>query len=73
MAAPVKKYQPMPEPTTNVESLRNVALALKENVEVLTLQRGDPYNAAVTWGDLVALGLINPLLVPKKGSSGTGA
>ena len=63
MAAP--KYSAIPVPTDNAVSLKNTVVALKENVEVLTSQRGDRLNAAVTWQDLLDLELVTPLQVPK--------
>lgn len=62
----VAKYPPVPNPTTDVVALCNAGIALKETVEMLTLQRGDPLLAAVTWQDLVDLRLILPSQVPTK-------
>jgi hypothetical protein len=64
MATP--KFAAVPDPSGDPESLRQVAVALKENVEVLTSQRGPKLNAAVTWQDLVDLKLILPTQVPHK-------
>lgn len=61
-----RTYPAIPLPTTDANSLRDTALASKESLEVLTRQRGDPLLSAVTWGDLVALGLILPTSVPGK-------
>jgi hypothetical protein len=44
----------------NDESIPDTIDALKENVEVLTRQRKPIEAAAVTWQDLVDLGLITP-------------
>lgn len=55
----------IPEPYTNVESLRASVMALKELVESLAGQRGDRDDVAVTWSDLVAVGVIKPEQVPK--------
>jgi hypothetical protein len=55
----------IPEPYTNVDSLRATAMATKELVETLAGQRGHPNTVAVTWGDLLSLGLIKPEQVPK--------
>ena len=54
----------VPEPYENLSSLRSTALATKELVEVLTGQRGQAADIAVTWGDLIDLGLIKPDQVP---------
>lgn len=58
------KYPPLSEPVATVESLRVNALAVKETLEILTRQRGDRSLSAVTWQDLVALGLITQAQVP---------
>ena len=60
------KYPPIPDPTTDPESLRFSLVALKQGFEMLSHQRANPLNAAVTWADLLALGLINAAQVPKK-------
>lgn len=59
------KYPSIPEPQADVLALRTSAAALKETVEILTLQRGSHLNAAVTWQDLLDLGLILPTQVPR--------
>lgn len=58
------KYTPIPDPTTDPISLRNTTLAIKQGFEQLTGQRKNFANTAVTWGDLVALGLIKQSQVP---------
>lgn len=60
-----KKYPAITEPTTNPESLRSSILNLKESVEIVTRQRGDKAMSAVTWNDLVELGLVSSAKVPK--------
>ena len=65
MATNVPKYPAINEPTVDGASLRESVLSLKEGVEMLTRQRGDPIASAVTWADLVALGLIEASDVPK--------
>jgi hypothetical protein len=60
------KYPPIPEPTTDPGSLRDSVLALKQGFETLSHQRANPLVAAVTWSDLLALGLITAAQVPKK-------
>lgn len=54
----------IPEPYENVASLRATALATKELVEGLAGQRGGPVDIAVTWADLIDLGLIKQEQVP---------
>ena len=58
------RYGAIPEPQADVESLRQTVAALKQAVEVLIRQRKPVLAGAVTWGDLVDLGLINPDQVP---------
>lgn len=62
---PRRTQATIPEPNENLASLRSVAIATKELVEVLAGQRGRNNSAAVTWGDLVALGLIQQDQVPR--------
>jgi len=59
-------YPGIPEPAPSVQSLQQTSAALKEATEILLRQRGSPLNAAVTWQDLLDLGLIAPKDVPKK-------
>lgn len=61
------RFPSIGEPTTDTNSLRDAAVAVKEGYEILTRQRGDPLMSAVTWGDLVALGLVTADKVPLKG------
>lgn len=49
---------PIPTPTNNLDSVLQVIIALKEGTESLAGQRGDPLGRAVTFADLVALGLV---------------
>lgn len=60
------KYPPIPEPSTDVLSLRDSMLSVKQGFEMLSNQRGSPLNSAVTWADLVALGLITAAQVPTR-------
>jgi hypothetical protein len=60
------RYPAIPNPSADPIALRSTGIALKETVETLTLQRGSPLNAAVTWQDLVNLGLITAAQVPTK-------
>ena len=54
----------IPVPHENLASLTNTAMATKELVEQLAGQRGDKFDVAVTWGDLIKLGLIQPQQIP---------
>lgn len=55
----------IPEPIATMFSLQATALATKELVETMAGQRGiDMSDAAITWNDLVQLGLIQPDQVP---------
>jgi hypothetical protein len=60
-----RKIPTIIEPYENAASLRSAVMALKENVEMLTGQRGTIDDVAVTWGDLIRLGLIKQDQVPK--------
>jgi hypothetical protein len=53
-------YPAIPDPTTEVESLQASMAAAKQFLEILSGQKGIRLNAAVTWQDLVDLGLIKP-------------
>jgi hypothetical protein len=54
----------IPEPYTTVASLYASVKALKESVEMLNGQRGDADNITVTWGQLLALGIVKPEQLP---------
>lgn len=56
------KYVSIPDPTLEAKSQQTCILALKENVEYLTGQRGAP---PVTWDDLVRLGVVKQGDVPR--------
>lgn len=58
--------QTIPEPYQNVASLHASMQTAKEIIEQLGGQRSDVLSAAVTWGDLLDLGLIKPEQVPTK-------
>lgn len=60
-----RDYPSIPVPQDNVVSLRNSTAAAKESVELLTGQRGNSVTTAVTWGDLLRLGLVTSDQVPK--------
>jgi hypothetical protein len=55
----------IPEPYENLAALRSTALATKELVEMLAGQRGHPLDVAVTFRDLVNLGLISTPDIPQ--------
>jgi hypothetical protein len=59
-----KKYPAIPEPDTSPVALRSSILSLKEGQEVLIGVRGDRKFSAVTWSDLVDLGLIKASDIP---------
>ena len=59
------KYNAIPAPTNDPTQLRLSVQALKEGFEMLSHQRKNVLNAAVTWQDLVDLGLIELSRVPK--------
>lgn len=50
------KYPAIPEPTVSSESLRDSVLSLKQAFEILTGQRGNAANAAITSDSLPAFG-----------------
>lgn len=55
----------IPEPYEDVKSLRTAMMGAKELVETLAGQRGFAGDAAVTWDDLVDLGLIKTDQIPR--------
>lgn len=59
------RYPSIPSPQADLVALRSTGEALKETVEMLTLQRGSHLNGAVTWQDLIDLGLALPTQVPR--------
>ena len=56
----------IPEPYETLHSLRNSVIANKEVVETLSGQRGNILDAAVTWGDLLDIGLIKKDQLPNE-------
>lgn len=60
-----KRYPAIPQPTTNANSLLDTSLALKEGHEILLGVRGQRRYSAVTWDDLVRLGLIKESDIPQ--------
>lgn len=51
-----RKYPAIPEPGNNIESIREAVVAMKQIVEGLARLR-DPAKSAVTWDELIALGI----------------
>ena len=54
----------IPSPVENLHALTATAIATKELVEMLAGQRGLATDVAVTWGDLVRLGIITKDRIP---------
>lgn len=54
---------PIPSPGLDQRQLATTALALKQGVESLGGTRGDPMGRAVTFNDLVRLGLTTELAI----------
>lgn len=61
---PSKFFSSVPEPVATVDSHQATLQSLKANVEILTQQRKPKSSAAVTWQDLVDLGLIQASKIP---------
>lgn len=59
-------YPAIPNPDGSIPTQEAAILALKEAVEVLIRQRGLVLDSAVTWRDLVAIGVVTTAQVPKK-------
>ncbi len=59
-----KDYGAIPIANANIQSLLNAANAVKQAIDVLTGQTRNKGATAVTWDDLVALGLIEKSQVP---------
>ena len=53
----VAKYPAIPAPTAEVHALRSSSISIKETVEILSRQRGDPQHSAVTFEDLITMGI----------------
>lgn len=58
------KYPAIPDPTNDPTQLRITTSVLKQCFEMLTRQRKNVANAAVTWQDLVDLGVIKASQIP---------
>jgi hypothetical protein len=61
-------FSPIPEPMLSLPSHQETLTAIKDAVEVLTRQRKveQVRSSAVTWNDLLALGLVQEDQVPKR-------
>lgn len=60
-----QKIPAIPVPTTDPRSLQNSLLSMKEGVEILAgVRRGT--TTAVTWEDLIRLGLASEADMPKR-------
>lgn len=63
---PRKTKATVPDPVETLPGLRASVEGLKEIVEVLDGQRGDDLDAAVRWQDLVNLGVVSLVNVPRR-------
>jgi hypothetical protein len=59
-------YPSIPNPTSAPNGTIDSVLAVKQTIEILTNVSGDVLDSAVTWRQLVALGVIAPTAVPKR-------
>jgi hypothetical protein len=59
-----KNQVTIPEPYQTVESLYRTVSVMKELIEVLAGQRGQAYDAAVTWQDMLDLQQISKADIP---------
>lgn len=67
MSEAFRRIQPtIPQPEENLHAIFNTVLATKQAVEDINGQAGTVGTSAVTWDDLVRLGLITRERVPKK-------
>lgn len=62
-----KKFPGIPDPSRSVEGMFETVTTMKQVTETLTGQRrGSRPQSAVTWQDLVDLGLIEALQIPSE-------
>lgn len=62
---PRKRLPGIPDPSRSVDGMFDTLTTMKQAVETLGGQRrGSRAESAVTWQDLVDLGLIEPLQIP---------
>lgn len=60
------KFPGIPEPTTEPSTMLTTVQAIKQALEVILGQRrGSRRNSAVTWDDLVRLGIVEEGQVPR--------
>jgi len=60
-----KRLPGIPDPSRSVDGIFETVTTMKQAVETLAGQRrGSRGESAVTWNDLVDLGLITPLQIP---------
>lgn len=64
-----RQHVTVPHPGNDLSSVQSSVIALKEAVEVLMAQRGHPADHAVTWADLIRLGLAKEDQVPVTNAS----
>lgn len=60
-----KKYPAISDPIADPENLRKVMMEVKEVVEILQGDREPRLNSAVTWEDLIDLGLATEADLPE--------
>ncbi len=61
---PKRQQATIPTPQPDLRALVATTSATKELVESLAGQRGGVYDVAVTWGNLLDLGIVKPEQVP---------
>lgn len=62
----MRKFPGIPEPAANLDALLNTAQSTKAALEtILGQRRGSRRDSAVTWADLVALGIVEEAQVPR--------
>lgn len=71
----MSKFPAIPEVTKDLDNITTVLRAMKENIEILTRQRGTTggnsqvrtrtRSSAVTWDDLIALAIVDEDKIPK--------
>jgi len=59
-----RKQPGIPHPDANLAAIHASLVAAIEAVEMLQGQRGSAYDCAVTWGDLIVLGLVQEGDIP---------
>ncbi len=59
-----RKHPAIPQPESNIASMHATLVPMKEAVDMLQGATGTAYDCAVTWGDLLQLGLITKEQIP---------